>query len=169
MPVADGAVWPARHAINIVAGASVAKVREITDRYRTEWAALGRAAEELPFLGINRFVVCADTDREALALGKRAWPLFYDNFMKLWRKYGTQPRYARVSDDFEIAVENGAAFGGSPATIRDLVYNQAKEAGVNYFISQFSFGDLSHEEETHSAGIFAREAIPVAREVAVSA
>ena len=38
------------------------------------------------------------------------------------------------------------------------------EAGANYFISQFSFGDLTKDEVLHSAGIFAREMMPVAAE-----
>jgi hypothetical protein len=38
------------------------------------------------------------------------------------------------------------------------------EAGVNYFISQFSFGDLTHQEVLHSAGLFASEMLPAARE-----
>jgi hypothetical protein len=37
-------------------------------------------------------------------------------------------------------------------------------AGANYFISQFSFGDLGHEEVLHSAGLFVREMLPAARE-----
>jgi hypothetical protein len=37
-------------------------------------------------------------------------------------------------------------------------------AGTNYFIGQFSFGDLGHEEVLHSAGIFAREVLPMAQE-----
>ena len=40
----------------------------------------------------------------------------------------------------------------------------ANEAGANYFISQFSFGDLTQEEVLHSASIFAREVLPLARE-----
>jgi alkanesulfonate monooxygenase SsuD/methylene tetrahydromethanopterin reductase-like flavin-dependent oxidoreductase (luciferase family) len=162
VPVPDGAVWPAHNAINIVCSGPVAKVREITDRYRAEWAAVGRAPEQIPLLGLNRPVVVADTDREALALGRRAWPMFYESFMKLWRKYGTQPRYARLPEDFETAVKNGGALAGSPATIRDQVVDQAREAGANYFVSQFSFGDLSHAEVLHSAGLFAREVLPAA-------
>jgi hypothetical protein len=38
------------------------------------------------------------------------------------------------------------------------------EAGATYFISQFSFGDLSHEEVSHSVDIFARAMMPAARE-----
>ena len=37
-----------------------------------------------------------------------------------------------------------------------------EQAGANYFISQFSFGDLAQDEVLHSAGIFARELLPMA-------
>jgi hypothetical protein len=40
----------------------------------------------------------------------------------------------------------------------------ARAAGASYFIAQFSFGDLSHQEVLHSAGIFAREVLPASRE-----
>src|SRR5258708_28679557 len=82
VPVPEGAVWPARNRINVVGVGPVPRVREITDRYRAEWAAAGHAPDELPLLGINRFVVAADTDSEAMALGRRAWPVFYASFMK---------------------------------------------------------------------------------------
>jgi hypothetical protein len=95
-----------------------------------------------------------------MELGRRAWPRFYENFMVLWKKHGTQPRYARIPDNFDAAVANRAAIVGSRATIRDAVYRMADEAGVSYFIAQFSFGDLSHEEVMRSAGIFASEVIP---------
>ena len=163
VPVPDGAAWPAQNQINIVCGGPLVRVREITDRYRAAWAAEGRSPTELPLLGINRFVVAADSDREAMALGRRAWPLFYRSFMKLWKLHGTQPRYARIPEDFDSVVENGIAIAGSPGTIRDRVRRMTEEAGTNYFISQFSFGDLAHDEVMHSVGIFAREMLPAQR------
>jgi hypothetical protein len=33
--------------------------------------ATGNAPDDIPLLGINRFVVAADTDREAIELGRR--------------------------------------------------------------------------------------------------
>jgi len=39
-----------------------------------------------------------------------------------------------------------------------------EEAGANYFISQFSFGELTHEEVVHSVSLFAREVLPMAGE-----
>ena len=83
--------------------------------------------------------------------------------MKLWNLHGTEPRYARIPDDFEAVVKNGGGIAGSPATIREQVERMAGEAGATYFISQFSFGDLTQEEVLHSAGIFAREVLPMAR------
>ena len=133
VPVPEGAAWPAQNAINIVCAGPLPHVRTITDRYRAEWAAAGNSPDELPLLGINRFVVAADTDREALDLGRRAWPPFYASFMKLWKKHGTQPRYARIPEDFDTMVKNGGALAGSPATIRDLVRNVARRGRRELF------------------------------------
>jgi alkanesulfonate monooxygenase SsuD/methylene tetrahydromethanopterin reductase-like flavin-dependent oxidoreductase (luciferase family) len=167
--VPEGAVWPAQNRINVVCGGPLQRVREITDRYRAEWAAAGNSPDQLPLLGINRFVIAADTDREAMELGRRAWPSFHTSFMKLWKKHGTQPRFARLPEDFDSVVQNGAAIAGSPGTIREQVKKMTDEAGANYFINQFSFGNLTQAEVLHSAGIFAREMLPTARERVVQA
>ena len=164
VPVPEGAAWPAQNRINVVCGGTLPRVREITDRYRAAWAAAGYSPEQLPLLGINRFVIAADSDREAMVLGRRAWPVFYKSFMKLWKLHGTQPRYARIPEDFDTLVQNGGAIAGSPGTIRDRVRHMTEQAGANYFISQFSFGDIRHDEVTHSVGIFADEMLPPSRE-----
>jgi hypothetical protein len=44
-----------------------------------------------------------------------------------------------------------------------------EQAGANYFISQFSFGDLAQDEVLHSAGIFARELLPMTGAAQVAA
>jgi len=44
------------------------------------------------------------------------------------------------------------------------VRRMTDEAGANYFISQFSFGNFTQQEVLHSAGIFAREMLPAARD-----
>lgn len=163
VPVPDGAAWPAQHGINVVCGGPAARVREITDRYRAAWAAAGRVPSELPLLGINRFVLAADSDAEAMALGRRAWREFYRSFMKLWKLHGTQPRYAKIPEDFDSLVQGGGAVVGSGASLRDQIGRLVAEAGVTYLISQFSFGDLRHDEVMNSAAIFAREVLPMAQ------
>jgi alkanesulfonate monooxygenase SsuD/methylene tetrahydromethanopterin reductase-like flavin-dependent oxidoreductase (luciferase family) len=169
VPVPESAVWPAQNRINIVCGGPLQRVREITDRYRAEWVAAGNSPDQLPLMGINRFVIAADTVREAMELGRRAWPDFHSSFMKLWKRHGTQPRNIRLPEDFETLVQNGGAVAGSPGTIREQVNRMTDEAGLNYFISQFSFGNLTHQEVLHSAGIFAREMLPGAHDRAAQA
>ncbi len=74
--------------------------------------------------------------------------------MKLWKKHGTQPRFTRLPEDFDAVVEAGFAFAGGPATVREQVGVVVEAAGANYFIAQFSFGDLAHEEALRSARLF---------------
>ncbi len=166
VPVPEGAAWPAQNGINIVCGGPAPRVREITDSYRAEWAAAGHPPEAMPLLGVNRFVLVAGSDREAIELGRRAWPVFHDSFMKLWKLHGTQPRYARIPEDFDTLVRNGGAIAGSAATVRDQVRRLVEAAGATYFIGQFSFGDLRHEEVLRSAELFAGELLPGKRGIA---
>jgi alkanesulfonate monooxygenase SsuD/methylene tetrahydromethanopterin reductase-like flavin-dependent oxidoreductase (luciferase family) len=72
VPVPEGAAWPAQNRIIIVCGGTLAKVRDIADRYRAEWANAGHSPEDIPLIGISRFVMAAGTHREAMDLGRRA-------------------------------------------------------------------------------------------------
>jgi len=74
-----------------------------------------------------------------------------------------------MPEDFDSLVEHGGGIAGSPATVRDRVRAMTQEAGANYFIGQFSFGDLAHEEVMHSAGLFARDVLPMGHEFAAQA
>jgi len=53
------------------------------------WLA-GNTPGELPLLGINRFVIAADTDGQAMELGTPRLAGVSCSFMKLWKKHGTQ-------------------------------------------------------------------------------
>jgi len=68
-----------------------------------------------------------------------------------------------MPEDFDTLVKNGGALR-VPGTIRDYVTNMASDAGELFYFA-ISFGDLSHEEVMHSAGIFAREVLPASRKV----
>ena len=84
--------------------------------------------------------------------------------MKLWKKHGTQPRFARIPEDFETAGQQRRRAGRIARYASRPGSRHGDEVGASYFIAQFSFGDLSQQEVLHSAGIFAREVIPAARE-----
>src|SRR5262245_25409012 len=55
----DAVPWAAERRVNVVANLGGKGMRAITDRYRAEWAALDRPAEELPLMGVSRHIVIA--------------------------------------------------------------------------------------------------------------
>ena len=159
----DATVWPARNNWNAVCAGPVARVRSITDRYRAEWAASHPAGGEEPRIGVNRYIVVADTEREAIEIGRAAWPVFYRNFMKLWHKHGTQPVNAKLPPEFDQLIESGQAIVGSPDMVHDGLARQITEGGLNYLIGSFNFGSMAHADTTASVRLFAERVMPALR------
>ncbi len=152
----DSAVWPAHNRVNVVCGGPPARVRSTTDRYRAEHP----GGDHAPLLGINRYVVVAPTDAEALAIGTRAWAPFFKHFRALWDLHGTEPVNAKLPPAFEAVLASGNAIVGAPGTVRDAIAQQAGEAGINYLSCNFTFGDQSAEETMRSVRLFASEVMP---------
>ncbi|MGV7123119.1 LLM class flavin-dependent oxidoreductase [Sphingopyxis sp. 550A] len=162
----DSAEWAADNNVNIVTLALDADARRITDRYRAEWAKLGKSADSIPLMGVSRHVVVADTDEEAKAIARRAYLHWIDSFDRLWVENGTTVRkavppvaalYPETWDGLE-AVGNGIA--GSPETVRKFVLEEAERTGINYLVSWFAFGDMSVAEVTNSVELFSSEVMP---------
>ena len=160
----ESAVWPARQSINLVCGGPPARVRSTTDRYRAEHAAVnpgpGGNGRQDPLLGINRYVVVADTDSEAMAIGTRAWTKFFRSFRTLWDLHGTEPVNAKLPPAFDAVIASGNAVVGSPRTVRDTIARQTEAAGVNYLSCNFTFGDQRFEDTMRSVRLFATEVMP---------
>ena len=49
-----------------------------------------QAAGAHPKLGLNRFIVLAETDEEALAIARRAYRRWWASFMALWNKHSSR-------------------------------------------------------------------------------
>jgi alkanesulfonate monooxygenase SsuD/methylene tetrahydromethanopterin reductase-like flavin-dependent oxidoreductase (luciferase family) len=161
----DSAVWPAQHGINVVCGGPVQRVRAITDRFREEWSRAHPGATAEPRIGVNRYIVVADSDEAALKIGRDAWPVFYANFMKLWHKHGTQPVNAKLPPGFDQLLESGHAVAGSPATVAAQLKQQLEDGALNYLIGSFVFGDMAHAAAVKSVQLFASDVMPVLREL----
>jgi alkanesulfonate monooxygenase SsuD/methylene tetrahydromethanopterin reductase-like flavin-dependent oxidoreductase (luciferase family) len=130
----------------------------------TEWAAK---------TGINvvtnRHIVVAETDREAMEIGRRAYRRWFANFSNLWRRRKVPlPKNIAYSEEFDGIVKSGQAIAGSPQTVREAIERQAAESGVNYVLARLAFGDLSLEESLRSADLFARAVMPELAAAAVS-
>jgi alkanesulfonate monooxygenase SsuD/methylene tetrahydromethanopterin reductase-like flavin-dependent oxidoreductase (luciferase family) len=159
----DSVVWPARNGVNVVCGGPVSRVRAVADRYREEADAAGLDGTA-PLIGFNRYIIVGGTDREAQEIGRKAWPAFYESFIKLWRKHGTEPVNAKLPPSFDQLAESGHAIVGSARTVAQLLSDQVSRAGVNYVIGSFMFGSMPHAEAAASIRRFAEDVMPVVKE-----
>jgi len=166
---AESTEWAAGAGVNVVTNLPAAAVRAITDCYRGHWAKLGKDPRRIPFMGMNRHIVVAETDREAMQIGRRAYRRWFANFANLWRRRKVPlPANIAYSEDFDGIVASGQAIAGSPQTVRDAIARQAAESGVNYVLARFAFGDLTLEESLRSAELFAQAVMPELAAVSVT-
>jgi len=155
----EGAAFAAKSGFNIVANAPADRARPIYDAYRQGWAAAGRAPADLPLMGMNRFVVIAETDKAAQEIAARAYHRWNHSFWKLWDARGPRP-YAYYPDTFEEAQAAGFGVAGSPLRVLETLSNQLGLCGANYLVCRFAFGDLSLAESMRSLELFADAVMP---------
>ena len=158
----DGVPWAAQHRVNVVGNLAGTAMRAITERYRTEWAALGHPADELPLMGVGRHIVIAETRKEALEIAKRGYHKWRDSFLVLWRKHNMQlpnPN-ALFPEQFEEAEAEGRAVAGTPDHVREFLQTSIDQGGLNYLLCRFAFGDITCDEALQSVRLFAEQVKP---------
>ena len=52
------------------------------------------------------------------------------------------------------------AIAGTPAMVRDYIAREIEATGVNYYVCDFAFGTISHDEAMRSVELFTREVMP---------
>jgi alkanesulfonate monooxygenase SsuD/methylene tetrahydromethanopterin reductase-like flavin-dependent oxidoreductase (luciferase family) len=150
----------AKQACNTVVGMRADGVGQFSARYRAAWKALGRDEKDLPLIGLSRHVVVGDTDREAQSAAKRAFALWYDALIHLWRAHGVGLPRQMIPAEFEPALDGGYIIAGSASTVRDRLKRDNEIAGINYCLCRLAFGDLSLEESARSIELLAKEEMP---------
>src|SRR5262245_2977480 len=103
--------WPAINHVNIVALGLRDNTTAIVERYRAERENHGFDPEGT-LIGISRHVVVADTDGEAQAIARRAYPRWRQSFRWLFNRHGAEPRVIGIypeSFDGLMALNNGIA------------------------------------------------------------
>lgn len=132
--------------------------------FRTALKARGSAEHPLPMFeggavaGINRKVLVADTDAEAVKLAEPNFQMWHGNLTKLARENAGGP----VDAIHEIAslkksMDEGVFIVGSPETVRREVEAQIKAMNCNYMGIAFQFGALTAAETKRSITLFAQE------------
>ncbi len=162
----DTADWTARRGMNLVCGNGPStEIRAVTDHYRSVHRAHLTSVTGEPLLGMQRQLVIAETDAEAQQIARRSFRVFRDNFTWLWKHHGDPLAEKLLPEDFGDVERHGEALAGSPATVRRVLAEQARDAGVNYIVCRFAFGDLSLAEITRSVRLFSAEVMPALREL----
>ncbi len=156
----DSTVWAAQNAVNIITNRDEAGSRQITDRYRAEWRALGHAEGTLPRMGMSRHIVIADTEAEALSIARRAYKVWRHSFYVLWDRHDMKPINVHFPDDLDALIAMGQAIIGTADQVGEEVRRQAAASGVNYFLCRFAFGDMSHDEAIQSVDLFTKHILP---------
>jgi alkanesulfonate monooxygenase SsuD/methylene tetrahydromethanopterin reductase-like flavin-dependent oxidoreductase (luciferase family) len=130
---------------------------ECNKAYREAAARSDHAGDYL--LGLGRFIVVADTDREAQAIARRAYPLWHKSFTHLSRTLGSTARHPRPGSWDELH-RQGKGVAGSPDTVADFCLEQMGVSQCNYLVGQFAFGDQTIDELMNSVTLFGREVMP---------
>jgi alkanesulfonate monooxygenase SsuD/methylene tetrahydromethanopterin reductase-like flavin-dependent oxidoreductase (luciferase family) len=131
-------------------------------RFRSVWREV-RGETPLPKIGLGRFIVVGETDAAALALARRAYPVWHQSFTFLFRRQGRQQQAHPRPPDFDTLAKVGQGVAGTPDTVTRFLNAQMAEAGANYCVGQFAFGDLSLAETLGSLDLFVRHVAPALR------
>ncbi len=151
----DSTVWAAQHGVNVITNRDEAGSRQITDRYRQEWRALGHDDSTLPRMGMSRHVVIAETEAEALGIARRAYKIWRASFYLLWDRHGMKPMNVHFPESLDELAALGQAIIGTPDQVGEEIRRQSEAAGINYFLCRFAFGDTSYDEAKQSVDLFA--------------
>jgi alkanesulfonate monooxygenase SsuD/methylene tetrahydromethanopterin reductase-like flavin-dependent oxidoreductase (luciferase family) len=113
----------------------------------------------MPLLGMVRFVVIADSDQEARALGAPAYKRWLATLLHLWRRSGVSAPY-NLPGTLEGAIAAGLGAVGTSATVQDALRGQIDEAGVNYVMCHLAFGDLPLTASLRTVAALKADIIP---------
>ena len=120
-----------------------------------------------PKLGLGRFIVVAPSDAEALALARRAYPVWRASFTHLFRLHGRSQMHPRPAT-FDLLAERGRGSPALRARWRTFSSRSSGETGCNYVVGQLAFGDLTLAECLQSIALFAGNVMPAVRASAIA-
>ncbi|HEY1900642.1 MAG TPA: LLM class flavin-dependent oxidoreductase [Steroidobacteraceae bacterium] len=156
----DAAVWAAAVAANVISLRPAALAHGALQRFRQEWEALGRLSQDLPFMGVCRHVVVAETDAEALVAARAAFPRWRASLSALWDRRGIALPMT-IPTQWDEMEANGMGIAGTAQRVAEYVRAQTAAVGGNFFLCQMMFGDMRLEFAQHSARLFAFEVAPL--------
>lgn len=123
-----------------------------------------------PIAGITKHVVVRETDGEALALARRAWPAFERNWFATPLRMPDGRVAAARPEDFDTALAADVRLlVGSPATVRaylERFLEAFQDRPSFYFAPAVQWGDITYDEALETLQIFAAAVMPSFRPAA---
>lgn len=146
----ESAAWAADNGANVASVGPASSVRKVTDAYRMHRENSANAVSARPLLGMVRMVVVAKSEAAAREMAASAYERWLKSFKFLYERNGT-PTPPFLPASFDAAIQSELCVAGTEASVRHALLRQAEEAGVNYLLCQFAFGDLPVEASLYSA------------------
>jgi alkanesulfonate monooxygenase SsuD/methylene tetrahydromethanopterin reductase-like flavin-dependent oxidoreductase (luciferase family) len=159
----ETAALAAENGINIASYGTASSVRAVSDSFRARWVAKADHQSAMPFIGMTRHIVVAETDADARKMAAQAYARWFATLTHLWRQNDIVPP-PTLPTTFEEAMEGGHCLAGSVSSVRDEVLRQIKASGINYLLCQVAFGDLTTDASCHSAAAIGKEIMPAVDE-----
>jgi alkanesulfonate monooxygenase SsuD/methylene tetrahydromethanopterin reductase-like flavin-dependent oxidoreductase (luciferase family) len=162
---AGGVDFAARHGLNFLARTTddVARYWDLRAEHQDDPGMLNTHVQP-PLAGITRHVVVRETDQEAVALARRAWPVYQRNWdATSLRMPGGRVARARIDEFDAVLAENTNLLVGSPRTIRaalEASLERLHDRPSFYFAPAIQWGDLSYDESLESLELLASEVLP---------
>lgn len=162
--IAESVQSAAEQGINLAGLGPAAAYRPNVDLYHRTWEAHRDDPNRLnghverPVISLNRQVVVADTDAEAMRIIRAAHPRWADSFIKLWVDNGDETFRSRAL--LEPALEQRTIIAGSPGTVAAAIDDEVATAGVDKIICSFAWGNIAVDEAARSMELFAHEVAP---------
>ena len=153
--------WAVQNKVNIVGNLMAAGMKGLGDAYRAEWEKQGNDPAAMPFIGAGRHIVVAETEKEAYEIARRGYAKWRESFLVLWHRHGQMPSaHAVFPERFEDAEAQGRAVAGTPDKVRDFLMKSVRDAGLNYLLCRFAFGDITGDEALNSVDLFTAKVMP---------
>ena len=155
----ESAERAARSSLHIMSLDGARETRLFTDRYREVWQETHGETQDMPKMGIGRFIVVAERENEALSIARRAYLKWHESFNHLYKAHGSRPNHPRPPD-FDLLMDAGLGCAGTAKSVTAFLRSELTESGSDYLVGQFAFGDLSLSETLLSIELFTRQVMP---------
>lgn len=160
---AGGIEFAGRHHLNFLGrnAEQVARYWELVDQNRGQSDVFNGHLES-PVAGVTRHVVIRETEAEALAIARRAWPVFDANFHAT-STHMLDGRSVRSEDVETVLREGTRLLVGTPAMVREFVSACVEALGERpnfYFAPALQWGDMTLDESRESARLLASAVMP---------